>query len=325
MFAVPWNGSGLDYTIATTDAMNDIFRDSLERHSNVCHGCYKTLYTLATNKAVELGIPMIMTGLSRGQLFETRLLPQQFSADRFDPDAIDRAVIEARKVYHRIDDGPNRLLDTSVFDDDKIFDRVAYVDFYRYVDVELSELYDYLDANAPWVRPTDTGRSTNCLINAAGIHTHQQEQGFHNYATPYAWDVRLGHKTRDEALAELDDQLDVADVERMLDEIGYTPTPTSTLTAWFEVADGRETPTPAEIRTFLSGYLPAHAIPKAFIHGGHTPHERQRQTRPRCPAAARPDPPAEFRCAGTGGDRAGGDDRRPLGAGAPHGAGGCRR
>ncbi|MGI9612289.1 MAG: AMP-binding protein, partial [Acidimicrobiales bacterium] len=256
---------GLDYTIATTDAMNDIFRDSLERHSNVCHGCYKTLYTLATNKAVELGIPMIMTGLSRGQLFETRLLPQQFSADRFDPGAIDRAVIEARKVYHRIDDGPNRLLDTSVFDDDKIFDRVAYVDFYRYVDVELSELYDYLDANAPWVRPSDTGRSTNCLINAAGIHTHQQEQGFHNYAMPYAWDVRLGHKTRDEAVAELDDQLDIDDVERMLGEIGYTPTPTSTLTAWFEVADGREAPTPAEIRTFLSGYLPTHAIPKAFI------------------------------------------------------------
>ena len=93
--------------------MNEIFRDSLERHSNVCHGCYKAIYTVATNKADELGIPLIVTGLSRGQLFETRLIPQQFSADRFDPDAIDRAVLEARKVYHRLDDGPNRLLDTA--------------------------------------------------------------------------------------------------------------------------------------------------------------------------------------------------------------------
>ena len=74
---------------------------------------------------------MIVTGLSRGQLFETRLLPQQFSSDRFDPDAIDRAIVEARKVYHRIDDGPNRLLDTTVFDDDGLFDRIRYVDFYR--------------------------------------------------------------------------------------------------------------------------------------------------------------------------------------------------
>jgi amino acid adenylation domain-containing protein len=258
-------GLGLDHELATTGAMNDIFRDSLERHSNVCHGCYKTLYTLATNRAAELGIPMIMTGLSRGQLFETRLLPQQFAADRFDPDAIDRAVIEARKVYHRIDDGPNRLLDTSVFDDDDLFQRISYVDFYRYVDVELAELYEYLDANAPWVRPSDTGRSTNCLINAAGIHTHQQEQGFHNYAVPYAWDVRLGHKTRDEAIAELDDQLDLAEVGRMLHDVGYTPAPTSTLTAWFVVADGQRAPTPAEIRAFLADYLPAHAVPKAFI------------------------------------------------------------
>ena len=56
----------------------EIFRDSLERHSNVCHGCFKTIYTLGTNRAVELGAPLVVTGLSRGQLFETRLVPAQF-------------------------------------------------------------------------------------------------------------------------------------------------------------------------------------------------------------------------------------------------------
>ena len=43
---------GIDHELATTEAMNAIFRDSLERHSNVCHGCYKTIYTLATSRAV---------------------------------------------------------------------------------------------------------------------------------------------------------------------------------------------------------------------------------------------------------------------------------
>ena len=80
---------GVDHEFATTDAMNEIFRDSLERFSNVCNGCYKTIYTLAMNRAHELGIPMIVTGLSRGQFFETRLVPGQFARDRFDPDAID--------------------------------------------------------------------------------------------------------------------------------------------------------------------------------------------------------------------------------------------
>ncbi len=262
---------GVAHEVATTSAMNEIFRDSLERHSNVCNGCYKTIYTLATTRAVELGIPLIVTGLSRGQLFETRLLPQQFTADRFDPDAIDRAVIEARKAYHRVDDGPNRLLDTTVFADDDLFDRIEYLDFYRYVDVELAELYRYLDERAPWVRPTDTGRSTNCLINAAGIHTHLTEQGYHNYAIPYAWDVRLGHKTRTEAIAELDDDLDGATVEALLAEVGYTPDPIRTLTAWIEVSDGHEPPTPSELRAFLAESLPVHAIPAAFVTVGRLP------------------------------------------------------
>lgn len=256
---------GISHEFLTSDAMNDIFRDSLERHSNVCHGCYKTIYTLATVRADQLGIPMIVTGLSRGQLFETRLIPQQFDTDRFDPEAIDRAVIEARKVYHRLDDGPNRLLDTSIFADDSIFDRIRYVDFFRYVDVELDEMLGYLRDHAPWVRPTDTGRSTNCLINSAGIHTHLYEQGYHNYAVPYAWDVRLGHKQRNEAMDELDDQLDAEDVARMLREVDYEPTRRSILAAWFELVDGADEPTPAELRTSLGAALAPHQVPAAFV------------------------------------------------------------
>ncbi|CAM9885461.1 unnamed protein product, partial [Sphacelaria rigidula] len=106
---------GIDHEFMSTPAMNEIFRDSLERFSNVCNGCYKAIYTLATNRAVEVGAPVIITGLSRGQLFETRLIPQQFTGDRFDAEAIDRAVVEARRAYHRTDDVPNRLLDTEIF------------------------------------------------------------------------------------------------------------------------------------------------------------------------------------------------------------------
>ncbi|MDX1784497.1 MAG: amino acid adenylation domain-containing protein [Roseovarius sp.] len=260
------NELGIDHEFATTPAMNAIFRDSLATHSNVCNGCFKTIYTLATNRALELGIPLIVTGLSRGQLFETRLIPQQFALDRFDPDAIDRAVLKARRSYHRIDDAANRLLDTRAFRDDAVFEQVEYLDFYRYVDVDLTTMLAYLADRTPWLRPEDTGRSTNCLINAAGIHTHKIEQGYHNYAVPYAWDVRLGHKTRDEAMAELDDDLDADDVARMLSEIGYDPAPRQTLTAWVKLAEGvTQAPSAAEFRAFLAQTLPAHAIPAAFV------------------------------------------------------------
>ena len=263
---------GIDHEFATTEAMNAIFRDSLERYSNVCNGCFKTIYILGTSRAAELGIPVIVTGLSRGQLFETRLVPQQFSEDRFDPDAIDRAVIEARKHYHRVDDGPNRLLDTEIFRTDDVFEQIEYVDFYRYVDVEMSDMLAYLDARTPWVRPTDTGRSTNCRINDVGIHTHLAEQGYHNYAVPYAWDVRLGHKRREEAIAELEDRLDPNAVTAMLSSVGYRPAPRQILTAWLELGPGQDVaPTPAELRAFLGHVLPAHAIPAAFVTVGELP------------------------------------------------------
>ncbi len=259
---------GIDHEFATSEVMNDIFRDSLATYSNVCHGCYKTIYTLATTRAAELNIPFIVTGLSRGQLFETRLIPQQFSEDRFDPDAIDRAVLQARRLYHGVDDGPNRLLDTSVFDSPEIFDQVEYIDFYRYFDVELEEMLSYLTQQAPWVRPADTGRSTNCLINAAGIHTHLLEQGYHNYAVPYAWDVRLGHKTRAEAIDELDDRDELEGILSMLDEVGYKPNPASVLTGYYQPANDVESGdelSPASLRSYLAAVLPAHAIPSAFV------------------------------------------------------------
>ncbi|MEE9417584.1 MAG: amino acid adenylation domain-containing protein [Acidimicrobiales bacterium] len=256
---------GIDHEFVTTDAMNEIFRDSLERFSNVCNGCYKTIYTLSVNIAHELGIPLITTGLSRGQLFETRLTPGQFSAERFDPDAIDRAVLEARKVYHRTEDAVSKLLDVSLFETDEVFDQIRFLDFYRYFDVELSEMLRFLDDYAPWIRPADTGRSTNCLINAAGISVHRMEQGFHNYAVPYSWDVKLGHKTRAEALEELDDPVDDEAVEAILDEIGYVPRPAAELTAWFVQAPGTAPVDIDDLRQHVATLVPAHALPGAFV------------------------------------------------------------
>ena len=148
---------GISHEFVATDAMAEIFRDSLERYSNVCNGCYKTIYTLAVSRAHEMRIPVIVTGLSRGQFFETRLVPHQFDADRFDPDHIDEAVLAARKVYHRTDDAVTRLLDTTLFETDDIFEEIEFVDFYRYVDVPLADVYRFLDERARGFDPATPG------------------------------------------------------------------------------------------------------------------------------------------------------------------------
>ena len=217
---------GICHEFASTEHMPEIFRDSLSRFSNVCQGCFKTIYTLSIRRADELGIPVLVTGLSRGQLFETRLNLGLFRGERSDQE-IDTAVLEARKAYHRRPDAVTRCLGRSDFDDEGVFERVQLLDFYRYCSTPLSEMLDFLSTRAPWIRPADTGRSSNCLINDVGIQVHKYERGYHNYALPYSWDVRLRQKDREQAVEELNDDIDPVRVQDILDDLGYQPRETA--------------------------------------------------------------------------------------------------
>ncbi len=274
---------GVPHTFLTSDVMNELFVDSLERFSNVCQGCFKTMYTLAFNFALEHGIPSIVTGLSRGQFFETRLTEELFLGEPKSRKGLELVVLDARKAYHRFDDAVNRALDTDALQNDEAFERVAFVDFYRYCDVELDDMLEFLTDRVPWIRPDDTGRSTNCLINDVGIYVHKLERGFHNYALPYSWDVRLGHKERDAALEELDDDIDTARVQQILDEIGYVPKvpagsgPDSALRTAASEAQltafiaGPAADRPQELKGFLKTRLPTFMIPSRFVRVDEIP------------------------------------------------------
>ncbi|MFD0982676.1 amino acid adenylation domain-containing protein [Tropicimonas aquimaris] len=261
---------GIEHRFLATPAMNEIFVDSLKRHANVCNGCFKTIYTLGLKLARDEGIPLIVTGLSRGQMFETRLTRELFETQARNPDEIDDMVLAARRAYHRYPDTASQRLNGNLFDDDRIFDEVTFADFYRYCDVPVSEVYRYLDEKMSWIRPVDTGRSTNCLINDAGIHVHKTERGFHNYAVPYSWDVRMGHKTLEEAQTELDDEIDEAHVRSILDEIGYEirrpDAEDSELICYYTGEAGA-----GDVRRHLSTRLPREMIPAHFVHLSRMP------------------------------------------------------
>ena len=283
---------GLDLYVGQTPAMDQIFADSLRRYSNVCNGCFKAIYTLSTNLARERGIRHIITGLSRGQIFETRLA-DLYRRGIQDTAIIDAHVLEARKVYHRMDDAVARLLDVRAFEEEAVFDEVRFVDFYRYCDDTLDRILAYLEERTPWIRPSDTGRSTNCRINDVGIFVHKTERGFHNYSLPYSWDVRLGHKQREAALAELDDEIDVSTVREILRGIGYRERPrdgaSEARLAIYWVGDAAVSTT--DLRRHVARELPPEAIPAAFIRLDELPltdrHKIDRRALPE-PGAQRP-------------------------------------
>jgi acyl carrier protein len=257
---------GIDHEFASTEHMPAIFRDSLRRFSNVCQGCFKTIYTLSLRRASELGIAALVTGLSRGQLFETRLNLGLFRGDRRDEE-IDAAILEARKAYHRRSDAVTEHLGNDEFTDGSLLERIELIDFYRYWSASLTEMLEYLGKHAPWVRPSDTGRSTNCLINDVGIYVHRQERGFHNYALPYSWDVRLQQKDRAQAVDELNDDIDQQRVADILDEIDYQPKRnpndrSEQLVAFYSAAQSVD---PAAVKANLGDMLPGWAVPQRFV------------------------------------------------------------
>lgn len=261
------NALGVDHIYGSTPAMNAIFVDSLKRHGNVCQGCFKTVYTLSMQEAKQRGIRHIVTGLSRGQLFETRLSEELFQQAESNLKIIDLTIQEARRAYHRVDDAVKQHLNTDIFSDDEIFEELNFIDFFRYCDVSLSEMLSYLAQRVAWIRPADTGRSTNCLINDVGIHVHKQKRGFHNYAFPYSWDVRMGHKTREEAMQELDDEIELKRVEQILKEIGYSDngqseTTHNRLMAWYVANDSL---TEDDVRRHVETKIPPQMMPSRFV------------------------------------------------------------
>lgn len=255
---------GVDHIWAKTPAMNEVFVDSLNRYANVCDGCFKVIYTMAIQLALDKKIPYIVTGLSRGQFFETRLTEELFLNPEIDAEKIDEHILEARKAYHKVDDAVKRLVASQQLFESSTFQEVKFLDFYRYYDVSYSEMLQFLTTELPWLRPQDTGRSTNCLINDLGIYVHKKQRGFHNYALPYSWDVRLGHKSREQAIKEFDDQLQEAEIFRMAHKIGYGELELhdDALVAFYVANEKIDE---HQLRVHLQRFLPAFMSPSQLI------------------------------------------------------------
>jgi len=89
---------------------------------------------------------------------------------------------------------------------------------------------------------------------------------------PYAWDVRMGHKQREAALDELDDDIDVDYVHKVLAEIGYDgdlgESTGKRLIAYY-VAD-QELPA-EQLAQLVQDQLPAFMMPTRFMRVDEIP------------------------------------------------------
>lgn len=213
---------GIDHITSSVANMNAVFLESLRTESTVCSGCFRGLTSISNKLAQEKGINVVITGLSRGQIFDTKL-KRLFEAGIYEPQEIEEQLLLHRKMYHSRDDKVSKLLNMAF--EESSFGGMYFVDYFRFDNITIPQIKRYLASkDESWKEPKDTGLcSTNCRINDVGIFVHQTERGFHNYAAPLSWDCRLGILSREDGFKELKGKVKSKEVQEILAQIGYQP------------------------------------------------------------------------------------------------------
>lgn len=213
-------GLDVDNITMATKNMNEIFVESLQNDKTVCSGCFRGLTSLSTRLAKEKGINMIITGLSRGQIIDTKL-SRFYDIGVYDEKEIENRLLIHRKFYHAINDKTSKLIGGTI--DESSLDEIYFIDYFRYDEVSTKKIREYLAKNDNlWKTPKDVGFcSTNCKMNDVGISIHKKAKGFHNYAKPLSWEVRLNSISRAEGKKEIDVVPNENNVNDILDSIGF--------------------------------------------------------------------------------------------------------
>ena len=272
---------GVDSIVEQSPQMNDVFVESLNLDSTVCSGCFKALSAISTKLAHERGINVVVTGLSRGQIYDTKL-SSLFRQGIVDTPKVEDNLRMFRRIFHANDDRTARLLDVDL--DQIALDKMHFVDFFRYDSASVSEVREHLKARDDyWNQPQDTGFcSSNCVMNDVGICVHSSKEGYHNYEGPLSWDVRLGISSRDEVLPEVSQPVDLRSTKKILDRIGFfekriggvrvladkNEQGNLALTAYFTANQRIK---PEMLRTFLAKHMPSYMIPARFVQIEHMP------------------------------------------------------
>jgi amino acid adenylation domain-containing protein len=264
----------VEHITGRAEHMNPVFVESLETNHNVCHGCWNALNTYGAKLAHEKGINIIVSGLSRGQIFDMRL-HGLFQAGIFDEQEIEENLLRFRKGFHSPENKFSRILGESL--EESVIETVQFVDFFRYDATPVEEIKAYLSGKG-WVQPADTGFcSSNCRINDVGIYMYLKERGAHFYEAPLSWDVRLGQLPRESGLEELGFDPRPPQVDRILNEIGYYDAAGVVDAVVLDKVDKNGNTvlcayvvslaelTARELREYLAAGLPDHMIPAYFV------------------------------------------------------------
>ncbi len=240
-----------------------LLAESLRLDDTVCSGCFVGITATGSAVAAELGCRFVISGLSRGQIIDTKLL-QFVRRGRRDLREIDSELHEHRRLYLQRRSAFSRAVGAEAI---SVQANIApALDFFRYEAPSAERIGEYLASRDPrWRVPQDTGVcSTNCRANDAGIAEHLTKRRYHNYESPLSWEVRLGTLPRPDALARVAKGADAGNASYVHAalargvEVAVVADDQGRLVGYVE---GHLPASPEEIKAGLADRLPWYMIP----------------------------------------------------------------
>jgi len=188
---------------------------------HACFSCFGLISLYAVKTAVEKSIPNIVVGATPGQLAQKdihNLREKYRTAD----EAFQSIAVPLMGKLSQEDPELRNAFHLSFIQKLRIT-RLHLAPFYEFIRYNEEEVYRTVEGELGWKRPKDTDScSTNCQINALGIHVHKQKYGISPYTIPLAHDVRIGLLKREDALRQVNGQLNMGIVKKIAQQIGVS-------------------------------------------------------------------------------------------------------
>jgi amino acid adenylation domain-containing protein len=260
---------GVDHIFLRHQRSDDIMKESLKAAKTMCKGCIHTSSSLAGEYAYKNDIKFVIgETLSRGQIVENKLYKfVDLGIDNVEE--LEKEILKLQRNTALIDKKIFDLINIDVMNDGSIYDKVEFIDFYRYFDVTNKEMIRFLDSKDPYWRNLETKAiySTDCKICQVGNFNHLKEKGYHYTGSAKSWDQRMGLSSLEDVKEDLHIDLTAAEHREFLENLRYQeqkPVKANHkyLCAYFVSGNGLNA---SQLKEYLAAELPGYMIPSYFI------------------------------------------------------------
>jgi len=244
-------------------------KESLKAAKTMCKGCIHTSSSLAGEYAYKNNIKFVIgETLSRGQIVENKLY-KFIDMGIEGLEELEKEILKLQRNTARIDKKIFDIIDIGMVNDGTLYDKVEFIDFYRYFKVTNDEMIEFLDSKDPYWRNLETKAiySTDCKICQVGNFNHLKEKGYHYTGSAKSWDQRLGLSSLEDVKEDLHIALTAEEHREFLENLHYheekpVEIAGKYLCAYFVSGEGVNA---SQLKEYLAAELPHYMIPSYFI------------------------------------------------------------